>query len=83
MRFTYEDLEQRYSDMTASVICQCEAVTPLVGGMSASDAGIRAFVQHHLGITDTEEAEKTFNRIKTEELGDKPVPSETGELKEQ
>lgn len=83
MRFTYEDLQNRYSDMTASVICECEAVTPLVGGMSASDQGIRAFVQHHLGITDEAEAEKTFQRIKADELGDKPVPSETGELQEQ
>lgn len=83
MRFTYEDLEQRYSDMTASVICECEAVTPLVGGMSASDSGIRAFIAHHLGILDPDEAEKTFKRIRDEELGGKEVPSETGELKEQ
>jgi hypothetical protein len=69
--------------MTASVICQCEAVTPLVGGMSATDNGIRAFIKHHLGIADEAEAEKTFRRIKVEELGNKPVPSETGELQEQ
>ncbi len=83
MRFTYEDLANRYSDMTASVICECEAVTPLVGGMSASDNGIRAFVKHHLAIEDEAEAEKTFQRIKVEELGNKPVPTETGELQEQ
>lgn len=83
MRFTYEDLAARYSDMTASVICHCEAVTPLVGGVTASDSGIRAFIAHHLGITDEAEAEKTFQRIKAEELGEKPVPSETGELQEQ
>jgi hypothetical protein len=69
--------------MTAGVICHCEAVTPLVGGLTASDAGIRAFIAHHLEITDEAEAQKTFQRIKSEELGEKPVPSETGELKEQ
>lgn len=83
MRFTYEDLAQRYADMTSSVICECEAVTPLVGGLTASDAGVRAFIKHHLGITDEVEAEKTFQRIKSEEMGEKPIPSESGELKEQ
>lgn len=82
MRFTYDDLEKRYSEMTASVICQCEAATPLVGGVTASEAGIRAFVTHHLGITDEAEAQKTYDRIMAEEMGEKPVPSETGELNE-
>ncbi len=83
MRFTYEDLSQRYSQMTTRVLVNCEALTPLVGGLTASDSGIRAFIQHHLMITDPAEAEKTFLRIKAEELGEKPVPSETGELQEQ
>lgn len=82
MRFTYEDLSKRYSELTASVFCKCVAVTPLVGGLTAGDAGLRAFIKHHLGITDETEAEKTLARIKTEELGDKPIPSETGELNE-
>ena len=82
MRFTYDDLKDRYSDMTSSVIVNCEVATPLVGGLTASDAGIKMFVQHHLGIKDPVEAEATFKRIKSEELGDKPVPSETGELNE-
>jgi hypothetical protein len=82
MRFTYEDLEKRYSEMTASVICSCEAVTPLVGGITAGEPGVRAFIQHQLGITDPEEAQKTFERIMSEEMGERPVPSETGELQE-
>lgn len=82
MRFTYEDLEKRYSEMTCSVVCSCEAVTPLVGGVTASEVGVRAFVTHHLGITDEQEAQKTYERIMAEEMGEKPVPSETGELQE-
>lgn len=83
MRITFEDLEKRYSEMTAHVQCVCEAVTPFVGGMSASDTGLRAFVKHHLSIEDPEEAEKAFQRIKKEELGERDIAPETGELKEQ
>ncbi len=82
MRFTYEDLEKRYSEMTASVLCSCEAVTPLVGGVTASENGVRAFITHHLGITDPAEAQSTYERIMKEELGERPVPTETGELQE-
>lgn len=83
MRFTYSDLSERYSAMTASVVALCEAVTPIVGGLTASENGVRAFVTHHLGITDPAEIEATVKRIQREEMGEKPVPSETGELQEQ
>lgn len=82
MRFTYDDLQKRYSDMTASVVCKCEAATPLVGGVTAGEAGVRAFITHHLGITDPIEAQNTFERIMKEEMGEKPIPTETGELQE-
>lgn len=82
MRFTYDDLALRYSGMTASVVCRCVAATPIVGGLSASDDGLRAFIKHHLGIVDGPEADAAFTRIKSEEMGEKPVPSETGELSE-
>lgn len=83
MRFTFEDLEKRYAEMTARVICLCEAVTPLVGGMSASESGLRAFIKHHLKIEDPTEAQQAYERIKKEELGLRDIAPETGELKEQ
>lgn len=83
MRFTYEDLERRYSEMTARVVVLCQAATPLVGGVTASETGIRAFIKHHLKIEDEVEAQKAFERICKEELGQRDIAPETGELKEQ
>jgi len=83
MRFTYDDLNNRYAEMTTSVICECEAVNPFAGGMSAEDDGIRSFIRHHLKISDPVKQEETFKRIKEEELGEKAIPSAEGELKEQ
>lgn len=83
MRFTYEDLEKRYSEMTASVTCLCQAVTPFVGGVTASPAGVQAFIRHHLHIEDPAEAQKAYDRICKEEIGQRDIAPETGELKEQ
>lgn len=83
MRLTFEDLEKRYAEMTASVTCECEAVTPLVGGLTASETGIRSFIKHHLKITDEAEAQRAYERIQKEELGQRDIAPETGELKEQ
>jgi hypothetical protein len=82
MRLTFEDLDRRYSEMTSRVIVKCQAVTPLVGGVTASETGVRAFIKHHLGITDEAEAQQAFERINREELGERDIAPETGELKE-
>jgi hypothetical protein len=79
--FTFEDLRGRYEARTARVIAECELATELVGGQNASEDGIRAYVRHHLGLVD-EEAETAVQRILREELGERDVPSETGELQE-
>src|SRR6266481_735384 len=79
--FTFEDLRVRYESRTARVIAECELATELVGGQNASEDGIRAYVKHHLGLVDTE-AETAVQRILREELGERDVPSETGELQE-
>jgi len=41
------------------------------------------YIIHGMGVTDPEEAKKTFERIKREELGYHEITPETGELKEQ
>ncbi len=83
MRLTYEDLEKRYAEMTARVIVTCQAVTPIVGGVTASETGVRAFIRHHLGIADATEAQEAYERILREEIGARDIAPETGELKEQ
>lgn len=82
MRLTYEELEHRYAEMTSRVIVKCQAATPLVGGVTASEQGVRAFIQHHLQL-EGEEAQKAFERICREELGERDITPDSGELKEQ
>lgn len=83
MRFTYAELRDRYETMTHRVVCRCEAATPLVGGLTAGEKGVRAFVAHHLKIADPEEAEKAYQRIMREEMGERSIAPATGELSEQ
>ena len=81
MQLNYADLRTRYEDLTNKATATCKLTTELVGGQPAGEAGIRAYVTHHLHLID-EEAEKAVARIMKEEVGEKPVPSETGELDE-
>lgn len=82
MRLTYEQLQARYYEMTARVVAKCQAATPLVGGVTASEAGVRAFIKHHLQL-EGDEAQKAFERICREELGERDITPDSGELKEQ
>lgn len=79
--FTFDDLRSRFEARTAKVIAECELATELVGGQNASEDGIRAYVTHHLGLVDAE-ADAAVQRIMREEIGERDVPSETGELQE-
>lgn len=82
MKFSTDDLNARYDDMTSSVVCSCEAATPIVGGVPADEATLRAFIRHHLKITDEVQANAAYSRMLSEELGERPVPSSDGELQE-
>lgn len=82
MRYTAEDLKARYEEMTAVVSAHCTVVTEIVGGQPADENGVRAFVKHHLKV-DGDEIEKATQRILHEEVGEHPIPSTEGELKEQ
>lgn len=79
--FKLEDLQQRYRDLTASVVADCSLATELVGGQPAGPDGVRGFVAHHLKLTG-QDAEDAIRRILQEEIGERDVPAETGELKE-
>lgn len=74
-------LEQRYSNMTRRAIAHCTLRTELVGGMSADEAGVRAFVAHHLRLVD-DEAEAAVQRILAEEIGERNTTPEGGEITE-
>lgn len=54
----------------------------MAGGVPAGEAGLRAFIHHHLGIIEPDEAQAAYERIVKEEMGERPVPSAEGELQE-
>lgn len=80
-KVTFKDLSDRYDEFTASVRCVCTAATVIAGGQPGTEDGIRAFVEHHLHLTG-QAADDAVKRILKEEIGEKPVPAETGELDE-
>lgn len=81
MKFTFDELNHRYEEITSKIICKCEAATLIAGGLSAKEDGLRGFVTHHLGLAG-DEAEQAVKRIMAEEIGEKPIPEAEGELVE-
>jgi len=79
--FDFQDLRARYETIASVAYADCSLATELVGGLSADEDGIRAFVTHHLKLTG-DEIENAVQRILKEELGEREVPSDEGELKE-
>jgi len=78
----FQDLRSIYDSMTSSIRCDCVVSTKLVGGLPADRKALTAFAEHHLKITDPIEREAAVNRILREEIGEKDVTPETGEIKE-
>jgi hypothetical protein len=81
MKFNAQDLEQRYRDYTASATAQCTFVRDMTGGQPASDDGIKAYIEHQMGITDPEKAAAILAQIKGHEIQMEHVNGE--ELDEQ
>ncbi len=79
--YTFEQLRKEYNAMTSSARVCCTLETEIVGGMSADDKGLRAYIEHHMHLSG-EEADRAFDRIKAEELGEKDTTPENGELNE-
>ena len=81
MKYSQQDLQDRYCKFTEHATAHCIFTTELVGGISADEAGIRAFVKHHLHLPE-EQIEAAVRRIMTEEVGERDTTPETGELTE-
>lgn len=79
--FTLEQLKARYEEFTGCVTAKCRLVTQMVGGQPANESGIRAYVTHHLKLGGRD-AEAAVRRILAEEIGERSVNTETGELNE-
>jgi hypothetical protein len=96
-RYTSEDIEKRYQDLTCSARVKIKFKSSFVGGQPGQRPGVEAFVIHqlHLGVEDPEnstpktkawkltpEGEVAVMRIVGEELGEKSVTPPEGEVAE-
>lgn len=79
--FTARDLRARYEEMASHSRAECHLTTELVGGVPADEGGMRRFVEHHLGLKGAD-ADAAVHRIKSEEMGERDVAPEGGELEE-
>ena len=96
-KYTRDDLKEAYKDMTSRAHVTIQFVSSFVGGLPGARPGVEAFVLHHLtkshgglGMLDPETGKKVLSeegqsavaRIMSEEVGDKDVAPEGGELDE-
>jgi hypothetical protein len=79
--YTQSDLDGYYESMTNRLTAECEFTTELVGGMAADRAGIEAFCRHHLKL-EGDAVEAAVKRIMDEEVGERDVTPEGGEVQE-
>lgn len=80
--FSFEELMSSYEGKTAVIRCECELATEIVGGVPASADGLRAFAKHHLRIVSEKELDEAVERMQKEEIGERDVTPELGELSE-
>jgi hypothetical protein len=78
----FKDLRSIYDNLASSVQCFCTVSTKLVGGLPADRKALLAFAEHHLKIEDPQERENAVARMLNEEIGERDVTPEAGEMKE-
>ena len=79
--FTLDNLRQRYEQRTLLAVADCTLSTDLVGGVPASDEGLRMFAQHQLGLKG-KALEEAVTRIKAEEIANRNLQTDEDELVE-
>lgn len=76
-----KDLDAMLEKRRSAIRVSCRMLRPLAGGQPAGEAGLRAFVQHQMGLEpDTEDFEAAVKRIGDEEIGEKDTTPESGEV---
>lgn len=80
-QYSTKDLRTTFEAGTALATVNARLLNEYVGGQPADEKGLRAYVVHHLGL-EGEEAEKAVKRILVEEVGEKDVTPEQGEIAE-
>jgi len=80
IEYSTQQLNELYEKDTTGFVVEARFVRETVGGQPAGEAGLRAFVAHHLGL-EGEAADAAFRRINGEEGLDVTPPG--GEIKEE
>lgn len=90
-RYTQADLDQLLGRIRSKAVFVIRFLLPLLGTQPATDAGLTSYIKFHLHIDPQPDADgkptnpefiATFNRIKTEEIGERDVTPEGGEVEE-
>jgi hypothetical protein len=83
-KFTKDDLNKRAATFRSSAVVRCRFTRPHAGGQPATEKGLNAFVEHHLGLDpDSDDFKEALARITNEEIGEREDTPEEGELKEE
>lgn len=89
--YTAEDVAAAYIGLTNVARARLRFTSPLVGGQPAQRPGIEAYVSHHLGLSEldargkrvlTDEGRAAVSRILDEEVGERDITPDTGEVNE-
>ena len=80
-KYTAEQIEKSFQEMTKVATAHCTLTTELVGGQPADEKGVAMFVEHHLHLVGSK-AEEAVKRILKEEVGERDTTPEGGELED-
>jgi len=81
MTYTQRDLDKLLGKVRARATVTCRSVRKIAGGQPATDKGLDAFVQHHLGLDpESDKGKEAISRIKDKEIGERATGTEDGEL---
>lgn len=81
--FNAQQLNAIYEEATTRFVVEGVFTRETVGGQPGGDDGLKAYIRHHLKITDEDKAEEAFNRIKGTELASgETITPPLGEVEE-
>jgi hypothetical protein len=80
--YNTQQLRQRFDGICASATALCRLTREMCGGQPADKAGLEAFVRYQLKLAGEQEIAEAVERIQKEELGERDVTPEGGEIKE-
>ena len=78
---TQQDLDKILGSIRKTAVVNCRLTRPLAGGVKTDEKGLKAFIEHHLGIPpEASDFQPTFDRIMREEIGERDTTPEGGEV---